>query len=84
MAAHGALEDGSAQVGERSPWISADAGDTLTSHPSKEHVMEVLGRIILGLPAGATALHKGHEPDGLLGTLVVGVAGRRRSTRATG
>jgi uncharacterized membrane protein YeaQ/YmgE (transglycosylase-associated protein family) len=77
MAAPDTVEDGSAQVGERSPWISSDASDTLTSHPSKEHVMGVLGWIILGLLAGAIAkaLHKGHEPDGLLGTLVVGVAG---------
>jgi uncharacterized membrane protein YeaQ/YmgE (transglycosylase-associated protein family) len=39
--------------------------------------MGVLGWIILGLVAGAIAkvLHKGHEPGGLLGTLVVGVAG---------
>jgi uncharacterized membrane protein YeaQ/YmgE (transglycosylase-associated protein family) len=66
-----------AQVGERSPWISADAGDTLMSHAAKEHVMGILGWIILGLLAGAIAkaLHKGHEPGGVLGTLVVGVAG---------
>jgi uncharacterized membrane protein YeaQ/YmgE (transglycosylase-associated protein family) len=65
------------QVGERSPWISVDARDTLMSHPAKEHVMGVLGWIILGLLAGAIAkaLHKGHEPGGVLGTLVVGVAG---------
>jgi len=39
--------------------------------------MGVLGWIILGLVAGtiAKALHKGPEPGGLLGTLVVGVAG---------
>jgi len=39
--------------------------------------MGVLGWILLGLLAGAIAkaLHKGHEPGGLLGTLVVGVAG---------
>jgi uncharacterized membrane protein YeaQ/YmgE (transglycosylase-associated protein family) len=39
--------------------------------------MGVLGWIILGLVAGAIAkaLHKGPEPGGLLGTLVVGVAG---------
>lgn len=39
--------------------------------------MGVLGWTILGLVAGviAKALHKGHEPGGLLGTLVVGVAG---------
>jgi uncharacterized membrane protein YeaQ/YmgE (transglycosylase-associated protein family) len=66
-----------AQVGERSPWISAGPRDTLMSHPSKEHIMGVLGWIILGLVAGAIAkaLHKGHEPGGVLGTLVVGVAG---------
>jgi uncharacterized membrane protein YeaQ/YmgE (transglycosylase-associated protein family) len=45
--------------------------------PFKGDVMGVLGWIILGLVAGAIAkaLHKGHEPGGLLGTLVVGVAG---------
>jgi uncharacterized membrane protein YeaQ/YmgE (transglycosylase-associated protein family) len=66
-----------AQVAERSPWISADARDTLMAHPAKEHVMGVLGWIILGLLAGAIAkaLHKGHEPGGVVGTLVVGVAG---------
>jgi uncharacterized membrane protein YeaQ/YmgE (transglycosylase-associated protein family) len=39
--------------------------------------MGVLGWIILGLLAGAIAkaLHKGHEPGGVLGTLAVGVAG---------
>ena len=39
--------------------------------------MGVLGWIVLGLVAGAIAkaVHKGHEPGGLLGTLVVGVAG---------
>jgi uncharacterized membrane protein YeaQ/YmgE (transglycosylase-associated protein family) len=39
--------------------------------------MGVLGWIILGLVAGAIAkaIHKGDEPGGLLGTLVVGVAG---------
>ena len=39
--------------------------------------MGVLGWIILGLAAGAIAkaLHKGDEPGGLLGTLVVGIAG---------
>ena len=39
--------------------------------------MGVLGWIVLGLVAGAIAkaLHKGPEPGGLLGTLVVGVAG---------
>lgn len=39
--------------------------------------MGVLGWIILGLVAGAIAkaLHNGPEPGGLLGTLVVGVAG---------
>ena len=39
--------------------------------------MGVLGWIILGLIAGAIAkaLHRGSEPGGLLGTLVVGVAG---------
>jgi uncharacterized membrane protein YeaQ/YmgE (transglycosylase-associated protein family) len=39
--------------------------------------MGVLGWIILGLVAGAVAkaLHKGHEPGGLFGMLIVGVAG---------
>ena len=39
--------------------------------------MGVLGWIILGLVAGAIAkaLHKGREPGGLLGTVVVGIAG---------
>jgi uncharacterized membrane protein YeaQ/YmgE (transglycosylase-associated protein family) len=39
--------------------------------------MGVLGWIILGLVAGAIAkaIHKGDEPGGILGTLVVGVAG---------
>jgi uncharacterized membrane protein YeaQ/YmgE (transglycosylase-associated protein family) len=39
--------------------------------------MGVLGWIILGLLAGAIAkaLHKGHEPGGVLGTLFVGVLG---------
>jgi uncharacterized membrane protein YeaQ/YmgE (transglycosylase-associated protein family) len=39
--------------------------------------MGVLGWIILGVVAGAIAkaLHQGDEPGGLLGTLVVGVAG---------
>ena len=39
--------------------------------------MGVLGWIVLGLVAGAIAkaLHRGHEPGGLLGTFVVGVAG---------
>jgi uncharacterized membrane protein YeaQ/YmgE (transglycosylase-associated protein family) len=57
--------------------MSADARGRLVSHPSKEHTMGVLGWIILGLVAGAIAkaLHSGHEPGGLLGTLVVGVAG---------
>jgi uncharacterized membrane protein YeaQ/YmgE (transglycosylase-associated protein family) len=50
---------------------------TLVADPFKEHTMGVLGWIILGLVAGAIAkaLHKGHEPGGLLGTLVVGIAG---------
>jgi uncharacterized membrane protein YeaQ/YmgE (transglycosylase-associated protein family) len=44
---------------------------------AKEHLMGILGWIILGLVAGAIAkaIHKGHEPGGLVGTLVVGVAG---------
>jgi uncharacterized membrane protein YeaQ/YmgE (transglycosylase-associated protein family) len=39
--------------------------------------MGILGWIILGLVAGAIAkaLHKGDEPGGLFGTLVVGIAG---------
>ena len=39
--------------------------------------MGILGWIILGLAAGAIAkaLHKGDEPGGVLGTLVVGIAG---------
>ena len=39
--------------------------------------MGIIGWIILGLIAGAIAkaLHKGDSPGGLLGTLVVGVAG---------
>jgi len=39
--------------------------------------MGIIGFIILGLVAGAIAkaLHKGEEPGGLLGTLVVGVLG---------
>jgi uncharacterized membrane protein YeaQ/YmgE (transglycosylase-associated protein family) len=39
--------------------------------------MGVLGWIILGVVAGAIAkaLHQGQEPGGLLGTLVVGIAG---------
>jgi uncharacterized membrane protein YeaQ/YmgE (transglycosylase-associated protein family) len=39
--------------------------------------MGILGWIILGLIAGAIAkaIHKGDEPAGLLGTLVVGVLG---------
>jgi len=39
--------------------------------------MGIIGWIILGLVAGAIAkaLHKGDEPGGLLGTLVVGVLG---------
>jgi len=57
--------------------MSADARGRLVSHPSKDHTMGVLSWIILGLVAGAIAkaLHKGHEPGGLLGTLIVGVAG---------
>jgi uncharacterized membrane protein YeaQ/YmgE (transglycosylase-associated protein family) len=39
--------------------------------------MGILGWIVLGLVAGATAkaLHSGNEPRGLLGTLAVGVIG---------
>jgi uncharacterized membrane protein YeaQ/YmgE (transglycosylase-associated protein family) len=39
--------------------------------------MGVLGWIILGLVAGAIAkaVHRGDEPGGLLGTLVVGLVG---------
>ncbi len=39
--------------------------------------MGILGFVLLGLIAGAIAkaIHKGHEPGGLLGTLVVGVLG---------
>jgi len=39
--------------------------------------MGIIGWIILGLVAGAIAkaLHKGDEPGGLLGTLVVGMLG---------
>jgi len=39
--------------------------------------MGILGFVILGLVAGAIAkaIHKGHEPGGLLGTLFVGVLG---------
>ncbi len=39
--------------------------------------MGVLGWIIMGLIAGAIAkaLHSGHEPGGVLGTLFVGVLG---------
>ena len=39
--------------------------------------MGVIGWIILGLAAGAIAkaIHNGREPGGILGTLVVGVAG---------
>ncbi len=39
--------------------------------------MGILGWIVLGLIAGAIAkaLHKGDEPGGLLGTLVVGLVG---------
>jgi len=39
--------------------------------------MGILGWIILGLIAGAIAkaLHKGPEPGGVLGTLLVGVVG---------
>ncbi len=39
--------------------------------------MGVIGWIVLGLIAGAIAkaVHKGEEPGGLLGTLVVGVLG---------
>ncbi len=39
--------------------------------------MGVLGWILLGLVAGAIAraIHGGDEPGGLLGTLVVGIAG---------
>jgi uncharacterized membrane protein YeaQ/YmgE (transglycosylase-associated protein family) len=57
--------------------MAAQPHGTLGPHPSKEHIMGVLGWTILGLVAGviAKALHKGHEPGGLLGTLVVGVAG---------
>ena len=39
--------------------------------------MGIIGFLILGLIAGAIAkaLHKGHEPGGMLGTLIVGVLG---------
>ena len=39
--------------------------------------MGIIGWIVLGLIAGAVAkaIHKGEEPGGLLGTLVVGVLG---------
>ena len=39
--------------------------------------MGILGWIILGLIAGAIAkaVHRGNEPGGILGTLVVGVLG---------
>jgi uncharacterized membrane protein YeaQ/YmgE (transglycosylase-associated protein family) len=62
--------------GDTHGWLSAGAAPWNRTLP-KEHIMGVLGWIILGLVAGAIAkvLHKGHEPGGLLGTLVVGVAG---------
>lgn len=39
--------------------------------------MGIIGWIILGLVAGAIAkaLHKGDEPGGILGTMVVGIRG---------
>ena len=39
--------------------------------------MGILGWILLGLVAGAIAkaLHKGNEPGGVLGTMVVGILG---------
>jgi len=39
--------------------------------------MGIIGWIILGVIAGAIArtLHKGNEPGGLLGTMVVGILG---------
>jgi uncharacterized membrane protein YeaQ/YmgE (transglycosylase-associated protein family) len=39
--------------------------------------MGILGWIILGLIAGAIAkaIHKGEEPGGILGTMVVGILG---------
>jgi uncharacterized membrane protein YeaQ/YmgE (transglycosylase-associated protein family) len=39
--------------------------------------MGIIGWIILGLVAGAIAkaLHKGNEPGGVLGTMVVGILG---------
>jgi uncharacterized membrane protein YeaQ/YmgE (transglycosylase-associated protein family) len=49
----------------------------VNSERTKEDIMGVIGWIVLGLGAGAIAraIHKGDEPGGVLGTLVVGVLG---------
>jgi uncharacterized membrane protein YeaQ/YmgE (transglycosylase-associated protein family) len=43
----------------------------------KEHLMGILGWIILGLVAGAIAkaVHPGDDPGGIIGTMVIGIAG---------
>ena len=52
-------------------------GKVWSTPQQKENVMGILGWIILGLIAGAIAkaVHRGNEPGGILGTLVVGVLG---------
>jgi uncharacterized membrane protein YeaQ/YmgE (transglycosylase-associated protein family) len=52
-------------------------GIVTASHRQEERIMGILGWVVLGLVAGAIAkaVHRGNEPGGILGTLVVGVAG---------
>jgi uncharacterized membrane protein YeaQ/YmgE (transglycosylase-associated protein family) len=43
--------------------------------PLKRSPIGVLGWILLGLIAGAEAIHRGPDPGGLLATIVVGILG---------